>query len=153
MPEQLLEGQARFLEAAGPDLVGVGSFDLAHGPERLRDDAPAVAREADQLRTAVAFVWSALEVPSLHELIDELERSRGVARAEQRANAIRSSRGAGRTARHLPQEVLVPPLPGRGRPRKNMALARPTGFERADAINIRILIDKASETLIARETA
>jgi hypothetical protein len=34
-----------------------------------------------------------------------------------------------------------------------MALARPTGFERADAINIRILIDKASETLIARETA
>jgi DNA invertase Pin-like site-specific DNA recombinase len=31
----------------------------------------------------------------------------------------------------LPQEVLVPPLPGRGRPRKNMALARPTGFEPA----------------------
>ena len=31
----------------------------------------------------------------------------------------------------LPQEVWVPPLPGRGRPRKNMALARPTGFEPA----------------------
>jgi hypothetical protein len=26
-----------------------------------------------------------------------------------------------------PQEVLVPPLPSRGRPRKIMALARPTG--------------------------
>ena len=31
----------------------------------------------------------------------------------------------------LPQEVWVPWLPGRGRPRKNMALARPTGFEPA----------------------
>ena len=31
----------------------------------------------------------------------------------------------------LPQEVLVPPPPGRGRPRKFMALARPTGFEPA----------------------
>lgn len=30
----------------------------------------------------------------------------------------------------LPQEVVVTPLPSRGRPRKNMALARPTGFGR-----------------------
>src|SRR5215217_6638812 len=59
--EELLEGQARLLEAAGPDLVGVGSFDLAHGPERLRDDAPAVAGKADELRTAVAFVWPPLQ--------------------------------------------------------------------------------------------
>ena len=31
----------------------------------------------------------------------------------------------------LPQEVVVAPMPTRGRPRKNMALARPTGFEPA----------------------
>ena len=31
----------------------------------------------------------------------------------------------------LPEEVEVPVLPGRGRPQKNMALARPTGFEPA----------------------
>ena len=31
----------------------------------------------------------------------------------------------------LPQEVQVPPMPGRGRPRKIEALARPTGFEPA----------------------
>ena len=34
-------------------------------------------------------------------------------------------------ARALPQEVRVPPLPGLGRPRKKMAVARPTGFEPA----------------------
>jgi hypothetical protein len=31
----------------------------------------------------------------------------------------------------LPEEVEVPVLPSRGRPRKDMALARPTGFGRA----------------------
>jgi hypothetical protein len=31
----------------------------------------------------------------------------------------------------LPQEVLVPPMRTRGRPRKMWALARPTGFEPA----------------------
>jgi hypothetical protein len=31
----------------------------------------------------------------------------------------------------LPQEVVVAPLPSRGRPRKDMALARPTGVGRA----------------------
>jgi hypothetical protein len=45
----------------------------------------------------------------------------------------------------LPQEVLVPPMRTRGRPRKMWALARPTGVERADAINIRIPIDIAGD--------
>lgn len=31
----------------------------------------------------------------------------------------------------LPEEVSVPAMPARGRPRKNMALARPTGLGRA----------------------
>ena len=31
----------------------------------------------------------------------------------------------------LPEEVSVPAIPARGRPRKNMALARPTGVGRA----------------------
>ncbi len=31
----------------------------------------------------------------------------------------------------LPEEVSVPAIPARGRPRKNMALARPTGLEPA----------------------
>jgi hypothetical protein len=38
----------------------------------------------------------------------------------------------------LPEEVEVPVLPSRGRPRKNIVLARPTGFERGDATRIRI---------------
>jgi hypothetical protein len=49
----------------------------------------------------------------------------------------------------LPQEVCVSPLPWRGRPRKFMALARPTGFERADAITIRIPIEGATDGLMA----
>jgi hypothetical protein len=37
-------------------------------------------------------------------------------------------------AEALPEEVEVPVLPSRGRPLKNMVLARPTGFEHGDAI-------------------
>ena len=48
----------------------------------------------------------------------------------------------------LPQEVHVAPLPRRTAP-NNMALARPTGFERADAINIRIPIEGATNDLMA----
>ena len=45
----------------------------------------------------------------------------------------------------LPQEVLVPPIRTRGRPRKMWALARPTGFNRADAISIRVPIEGAEK--------
>jgi hypothetical protein len=43
----------------------------------------------------------------------------------------------------LPAEVVVRALPTWGGPRRgsNMAMARPTGFNRADAINIRIPIE------------
>jgi hypothetical protein len=49
----------------------------------------------------------------------------------------------------LPEEVVVPALPSRGLPRKNMALARPTGVEGADAINIRIPIEGVNLGLVA----
>ena len=47
----------------------------------------------------------------------------------------------------LPAQVSVPLLPGRGRPRKHMSMARPTGVGRADAISeVRnIPIDGAEE--------
>jgi hypothetical protein len=52
----------------------------------------------------------------------------------------------------LPAEVVVPALPTWGGARRgsNMASARPTGVERADAINVRIQIDGASEALTGR---
>ena len=56
----------------------------------------------------------------------------------------------------LPQEVVVAPLPSRGRPRKNMALARPTGVGRAHAHSgfRQILIEGADDwRLAARESA
>ena len=49
----------------------------------------------------------------------------------------------------LPDHVSIPAMPSRGRPRKDMALARPTGFERADARNIRIRIEEAGKTRMA----
>jgi hypothetical protein len=41
--------------------------------------------------------------------------------------------------------VEVPVLPGRGRPQNSLALARPTGFKRADDIYIRIPIEGGGE--------
>jgi hypothetical protein len=96
-----------------------------------------------------AASWAKPKAPTRATMIQSLYGEIVVRGAEFVSVRLSPEAYAHGLALALPQEVVVAPLPSRGRPRKNMALARPTGVERADAISIRIPIEGADNGLAA----
>ena len=99
---------------------------VEHRPRTGVDPAKAV----EYIRNFAAC-WAKAKAPTRATMIQSLY-GEIIVRGEEFVSVRLSPEAyAHGLALALPQEVWVPPLPGRGRPRKIMALARPTGFEPA----------------------
>jgi hypothetical protein len=99
---------------------------VEHRPRTRVDSAKAV----EYIRNFAAS-WAKAKAPTRATMIQSLY-GEIIVRGEEFVSVRLSPEAYAHGLAHaLPQEVWVPPLPGRGRPRKNMALARPTGFEPA----------------------
>ena len=95
-------------------------------PRRSLDGAKAI----EYIRNFAAS-WAKAKAPTRATMIQSLYGEIVVRGAEFVSVRLSPEAYAHGLALALPQEVVVAPLPSRGRPRTNMALARPTGFEPA----------------------
>jgi DNA invertase Pin-like site-specific DNA recombinase len=96
---------------------------------RTRDGVDA-ARAIGYIRN-FASSWAKARPPTRATMVQALYEEVVVRGAEFVSVRLTPEAYANGLAVALPQEVLVPALPTRGRPRKLRAMARPTGFEPA----------------------
>ncbi len=119
----------------------IGERELIVGMRRLKEEAAAAPRprvgSAVTEAAAIAYIrqfaisWASARPQSRASLLRTIYREIVVRGDEFISIFLTDEAYAHGLAAAMPQEVEVPVLPGRGRPRKSMALARPTGFEPA----------------------
>lgn len=80
---------------------------------------------------AAASAWAKAKPPTRATLVQAVYEGVTVRGEEFVSVRLTAEAYAHALALALPEEVSVPAIPSRGRPRKNMALARPTGLEPA----------------------
>ena len=138
----------------------MGERDFLHAMRRLKEeeamtpveprarDTIDAARALDYIRNFAA-AWAKAKPPTRATMLQAVYQSVTVRGDEFVSVRLTDDAYAHGFAVALPQEVRVAPPPGPGRPRRLEALARPTGFGRADGIHIRIPIEVAGECLRA----
>jgi hypothetical protein len=119
-----------------------------HRPRTAAEGAKAV----EYIRNFAAS-WTKAKPPTRAAMIQSLYQEIVVRGEEFVSVRLTPEAYAHGLALALPEEVMVPALPTWGGPRRgsNMALARPTGYNRADARNIQIPIEGANDSVAAKE--